>query len=272
MNKKHPGPGGFTLVELLVVIAIIGILAALLLPVLASMKEKGRRAQCMSNLKQIGVGALTYVGDNNDKFMPAAFDASWGNIQNPILMSAAVLASSADLGFSSNSVANGGSVSSSIWTCPNRPSLPAFDSANGGTWMIGYQYYGGVATWHMNQGGTMVDEPSASPVKTTASRATWMLAADVVVNLASPPTHQWGDPTLSPSSGWANLPAHKASGGIPAGGNEVCADGSVTWIDARDMYNVYSGPSRYFYFYQSDWGTGAAGQLIASGAISKFPN
>jgi prepilin-type N-terminal cleavage/methylation domain-containing protein len=270
MNKQNPGSNGFTLVELLVVIAIIAILAALLLPVLASTKEKGKRAHCINNLKQVGVGSLVYVGDNSDKFMPAALDGGWNNIQNPIKLNATVVASSADLGFNVT-IENGVSTSPSIWTCPDRPSLPAPDQwPNPQVWIIGYQYYGGVATWYMNQNGTIVTNQSASPIKASTSKAAWMLAADVVVNLATPPTYTWGDATQPVNTGWANLPAHK-TGNLPAGGNEVCADGSVSWVDARDMFNIYCGPSRYFYFYQANWGTGPASQLISSGSINQFP-
>jgi prepilin-type N-terminal cleavage/methylation domain-containing protein len=64
---QKPGRSrGFTLIELLVVIAIIAILAAMLLPVLASAKEKGKRAKCMSNLHQIGISLQMYAVDNRD--------------------------------------------------------------------------------------------------------------------------------------------------------------------------------------------------------------
>jgi prepilin-type N-terminal cleavage/methylation domain-containing protein/prepilin-type processing-associated H-X9-DG protein len=59
---------GFTLIELLVVIAIIGILAGILLPVLSRARESARKTQCMSNIKQIGMGLIMYANENSEAF------------------------------------------------------------------------------------------------------------------------------------------------------------------------------------------------------------
>ena len=55
----------FTLIELLVVIAIIAVLIALLLPAVQAAREAARRAQCVNNLKQLGLAAQNYASSNN---------------------------------------------------------------------------------------------------------------------------------------------------------------------------------------------------------------
>ncbi len=70
-NAEHRTPNiehrsAFTLIELLVVISIIAILAALLVPVGSRIIESGRAAQCLSNLRQLGMGLTAYLTENNN--------------------------------------------------------------------------------------------------------------------------------------------------------------------------------------------------------------
>ncbi len=73
MQKHSHGNqnNGFTLIELLVVIAIIAILAAILFPVFAQVREKGRATDCLSNMKQWGMASQQYMQDYDEMYVPS---------------------------------------------------------------------------------------------------------------------------------------------------------------------------------------------------------
>jgi len=89
--KRVNFKSAFTLIELLVVIAIIAILAAILFPVFAQVREKARQTTCVSNEKQLGLGLMQYIQDNDESYpMSQYFDAGgnpndWGNAIYPYI-------------------------------------------------------------------------------------------------------------------------------------------------------------------------------------------
>ena len=83
-NPSTGENAAFTLIELLVVIAIIAILAALLLPSLARAKEQAKTVNCMSNLRQIGIGGSLYADDNRDTYF-CCFEQGPNNQMLPVV-------------------------------------------------------------------------------------------------------------------------------------------------------------------------------------------
>ena len=73
----------FTLIELLVVIAIIAILASLLLPALQQARDRAEQAQCISNLKQLGLGVQMYANDNHEQLIAAYLNGNYGGWDPP---------------------------------------------------------------------------------------------------------------------------------------------------------------------------------------------
>jgi prepilin-type N-terminal cleavage/methylation domain-containing protein/prepilin-type processing-associated H-X9-DG protein len=76
MNMKRNC--AFTLIELLVVIAVIAILVAMLLPALASAKQKAWTTSCTSNLHQVGLGMKMFADDNNEFYPESGATIYWG--------------------------------------------------------------------------------------------------------------------------------------------------------------------------------------------------
>ena len=95
-STSHNDRSGFTLIELLVVIAIIAILAALLFPVFAKVREKARQTSCASNEKQLGLAFTQYIQDNDEMFpsgntsVPSDAGQGWAGQIYPYVKSTAV--------------------------------------------------------------------------------------------------------------------------------------------------------------------------------------
>ncbi len=155
VGKKFPLRKFFTLIELLVVIAIIAILMAILLPALSSAKESGRRVVCVSNLRQIHQGAMSYAGDSGE-WLPepgiypvgqsySNITNTWGNSSSALNIAWTNYAGVSGLATGWWKLLDGSGnhyLSRSVTRCPSMAWTPMHNPGNwsGGGYMTDYDY------------------------------------------------------------------------------------------------------------------------------------
>jgi prepilin-type N-terminal cleavage/methylation domain-containing protein/prepilin-type processing-associated H-X9-DG protein len=245
MKTSQSRRSGFTLIELLVVIAIIALLAAILLPTLAAAKRRAQVIACASNLHQIGLGVTAWAEENHDYVMTCkctdndhynqfgVYDNGSGATMGfdpealPAIQSFLNFWKFVDLNPTDTNATG------RLWDCPSLGTpktigLPWFDVLGGGIggqWKIGYLYYGGV-TWWINSVWSM---PGLSPVKLGSAKPHWVLAADWVCKSGG----SWY--VTSPIQA---MPHQRPGSNHPDGGNQLYADGSVSWVKFENLLEL----------------------------------
>jgi len=226
---------GFTLIELGIVIAITAILAALILPALASAKERSRRTACKSNQHQFYLACAMYADDNN-QYLPKAVDNH--GYYSTLWVSDQTYQSFTEY-----------ATDRRVLFCPNivLGAEPRYVDTKG--YLIGYNYLGNADPGSASEKGV---DFVVSPRKLTDDSSITLLAdanywggAD---KLKLAPHTISGAALANASSITRNLPG-KSSADLGAVGGNVCTlDGSINWknIGSMHTYHALGADPSYF--------------------------
>jgi prepilin-type N-terminal cleavage/methylation domain-containing protein/prepilin-type processing-associated H-X9-DG protein len=241
-NWKHqPRPGrGFTLIELLVVIAIIAILAAMLLPALAKAKERARRINCLSNLRQLSVAMHSYAGDNRDTFPQGTMDGDWPHDMSKT---------------NANLLVDAGAKPQIFYCAGLLASINSMDwqrwwDFNASRRIVGYGFFN-KRTPTDNRLGINGCRFIGKLSETNRPVDTAIIVDELMSTSATPPYNFFVPSGNVPAQHGGAYQAPHRDGKATAGGNVAFLDGHVRWIKFQSMLPRFQAPSssQPWYFY-----------------------
>jgi prepilin-type N-terminal cleavage/methylation domain-containing protein len=256
-TKQH----GFTLIELLVVISIIALLIAILLPALGSARDSAERVECLSYQRQMVNSSVSFAAnEKKNRLIPARTD-NVAYVQYALNVNLGGTGGEAgyrqfipgkqafkDHGFPPE-----------LFNDPGRPDFESYADMN--SFIIGYQYFGGMRSWNALPGRGRMEGLSPTNLEEMRSDMT-MVACLTMKERTFYDWGEYGDP-LNARGGkpYVDSPPHgldnNAGRPEPKGGNHVFGDGSGRWVDFSEMWRLqsWSGarPNWYFQEYLDDY-------------------